>query len=77
MIDIVFSHSYYYKFDAKQWKNQTPYPPLGTMYAASFLRENGYSVSIFDTNLLDNPKTIKPYLKTQQPKTNKTKKNEK
>ncbi len=69
MIDIVFSHSYYYKFDAKQWKDQTPYPPLGTMYAASFLRESGYSVSIFDTNLLDDPKTIKPYLKKQQPKT--------
>ncbi|PTX63884.1 radical SAM superfamily enzyme YgiQ (UPF0313 family) [Kordia periserrulae] len=68
MLDIVFSHSYYYKFDAKQWKNQTPYPPLGTLYAASYLRENGYTVGVFDANLLDDPKTIQPYLEKQQPK---------
>ena len=60
MLDIVFSHSYYYKFDSKQWKNKTPYPPLGTLYAASYLRENGYKVGVFDANLLDDPKTIKP-----------------
>jgi anaerobic magnesium-protoporphyrin IX monomethyl ester cyclase len=68
MLDIVFSHSYYYKFDVKQWKNQTPYPPLGTLYAASYLRENGYTVGVFDANLLDDPKTIQPYLEMQQPK---------
>ncbi|QRM89040.1 radical SAM protein [Lacinutrix sp. WUR7] len=69
MTDIVFSHSYYYKFDAKQWKNQTPFPPLGTIYAASYLRENGYTVSLFDANLLEDPKTIKPFLEKHQPKT--------
>jgi|TARA_B110000014_G_C20100664_1_gene577714 anaerobic magnesium-protoporphyrin IX monomethyl ester cyclase len=69
MLDIVFSHSYYYKFDSKQWKNKTPYPPLGTLYAASYLRENGYKVGVFDANLLDDPKTIQPYLEQQQPKT--------
>ena len=68
MTDIVFSHSYYYKFDAKQWKNKTPFPPLGTIYAASYLREHGYTVGLFDVNLLDDPKTIKPYLEKEQPK---------
>ena len=67
MLDIVFSHSYYYKFDVKQWKNQTPYPPLGTLYAASYLRENGYAVGVFDANLLDDPKTIQPYLEQHKP----------
>ena len=69
MTDIVFSHSYYYRFDAKQWKNQTPFPPLGTIYAASYLRESGYTVSLFDANLLEDPKTIQPYLEEHQPKT--------
>ncbi len=69
MLDIVFSHSYYYKFDLKQWKNKTPYPPLGTIYAASYLREHGYSVGLFDTNLLDDPKTIEPYLEKHNPRT--------
>lgn len=68
MLDIVFSHSYFYKFDPKQWKNKTPYPPLGTLYAASYLRENGYKIGLYDTNLLDTPLGIEPYLKSHQPK---------
>lgn len=63
---IVFSHSYFYKFDPKQWKNKTPFPPLGTIYAASYLRENGYRVSLFDTNLLDSPNNLKPFLEEQK-----------
>jgi radical SAM superfamily enzyme YgiQ (UPF0313 family) len=30
-----------------------PYPPLGTLYAASVLRESGISVAVFDTMLQD------------------------
>ncbi|VXC18953.1 Radical SAM protein [Flavobacterium sp. 9AF] len=58
MSNILFSHSYYYKLDPKQWKNKTPFPPLGTLYAASLMRNKGHEVSLFDTNLLDSPKEI-------------------
>lgn len=68
MSDILFSHSYYYRLDPKQWKNHTPFPPLGTLYAASLLRENGYQVDLFDTNLLDSAQTISTQLETQQPR---------
>lgn len=68
MSDILFSHSYYYKLDPKQWKNKTPFPPLGTLYAAALMRENGYGVSLFDTNLLDDPYTISPTLEILRPK---------
>ncbi len=68
MLDIAFSHSYFYKFDQKQWKNRTPYPPLGTLYAASYLREGGYKVGLYDTNLLDGPSGIQSYLELHQPK---------
>ncbi|WP_394747364.1 B12-binding domain-containing radical SAM protein [Spongiimicrobium salis] len=68
MIDILFSHSYYYPLDSKQWKNKTPYPPLGTLYAASLMQKEGYRVDLFDTNLLDNPMTIRPKLEEQKPK---------
>jgi len=68
MTDILFSHSYYYPLDKKQWKFGKPYPPLGTLYAASFLRKNGYSVDLFDTNLRDNPFDIIPLLKRDKPK---------
>lgn len=68
MSKILFSHSYYYKLDTKQWKNKTPFPPLGTLYAASLMRENGFEVSLFDTNLLDNPIGIKDVLGQIKPK---------
>ncbi|THF48825.1 B12-binding domain-containing radical SAM protein [Flavobacterium supellecticarium] len=68
MSDILFSHSYYYRLDPKQWKNHTPFPPLGTLYAASLLRENGYQVDLFDTNLLDNPRAITGKLENDKPR---------
>ena len=68
MLDLVFSHSYFYKFDPKQWRNKTPYPPLGTLYALSYLRESGYKVGLFDTNLLDHPYPLASYIKKHSPK---------
>ncbi|WP_445455814.1 B12-binding domain-containing radical SAM protein [Flavobacterium sp. HNIBRBA15423] len=67
MSKILFSHSYYYKLDPKQWKNKMPFPPLGTLYAASLLRKKGFEVDLFDTNLLDSPKTIIPILEKTKP----------
>ena len=68
MSKTLFSHSYYYQLDAKQWKNKMPFPPLGTLYAASLLRKHNYDVSLFDTNLLNSPKSIVPVLEKTQPK---------
>lgn len=67
MSKILFSHSYYYRLDPKQWKNKTPFPPLGTLYAASLLRQNGFDVSLFDTNLLASPKPIQYVLHKTKP----------
>ena len=53
--DILFSHSYFLRFDPKQWATGQPYAPLGTLYAAALMRENGYSVSLFDTMFAHEP----------------------
>lgn len=57
------------KFDAKQFKTAMPYPPLGTLYAMSYLREHGFDVMLFDTMFSDSAKDIqktidefKPYI---------------
>ena len=68
MSKLLFSHSYYYRLDPKQWKNKAPFPPLGTLYAASLMRNHDFEVALFDTNLLDSPKTIEPLLATTKPK---------
>ncbi len=49
MADILLTHSYFMKFDIKQWRTMQPYAPLGTLYAAAVLRGAGMSVAFFDT----------------------------
>jgi anaerobic magnesium-protoporphyrin IX monomethyl ester cyclase len=51
MTQILFGQSYYLRFDPKLWDAMMPYPPLGTLYAASYIREHGYDVALFDAML--------------------------
>lgn len=51
MSDILFGQSYFLRFDPKLWNAMQPYPPLGALYAASYLREKGYDVALFDAML--------------------------
>jgi len=53
MTQILFGQSYYLRFDPKLWEAMQPYPPLGTMYAASWLRQHGYDVALFDAMLAE------------------------
>ena len=53
MTQILFGQSYYLRFDPKLWDAMMPYPPLGTMYAASYIRGKGYDVALFDAMLAD------------------------
>src|SRR6476660_2652899 len=58
MKSILFSHSYFLRFDPKQWTTGQPYPPIGTLYAAALMRKEGYSVSFFDTMFAYCPEEI-------------------
>src|SRR5215213_5075581 len=53
MTQILLGQSYFLRFDPKLWEAMQPYPPLGTLYAASYLREHGYEVALFDAMLAD------------------------
>jgi anaerobic magnesium-protoporphyrin IX monomethyl ester cyclase len=67
MKKVLFTHSYFYRFDKKQWENKQYYPPLGTITAAACIRDQGYDVSLFDTNLAHKPEDIIPLLEKEQP----------
>lgn len=67
-MDILFTHSYFLKFDSKQWKTMQPYPPLGTIYAAAVMREVGFKVGLFDPMFSDSPDEIEALLKSSRPK---------
>src|SRR5579871_6866081 len=65
--NILFSHSYFLRFDPKQWAMGQPYPPLGTLYAAALMRRGGYNVSLFDTMFATGPDEVIPELDRHDP----------
>ena len=68
MPDILFGQSYYLSFDPKLWDAMQPYPPLGTLYAASYLRNLGYDVAFFDSMLATSEKQWEEALDRYRPK---------
>lgn len=64
---VLFTHSYFYKYDPKQWRFKQPYPPLATILAASVIRQAGFSVSLFDTGLRDSPSEIITSIRYHKP----------
>jgi anaerobic magnesium-protoporphyrin IX monomethyl ester cyclase len=67
VVDVLLTHSYHLPYDRKQVVKQQPYPPLGTLYAASLLRENGAAVAVFDTMLNDPHAGFSEALRAHQP----------
>ncbi len=68
MANVLLTHSYHLSYDPKQVRKMQPYPPLGTLYAATALREQDISVAVFDSMLQDPLTGFPAALKQQQPK---------
>ena len=60
MLKIQVSHSYFLRYDNKQWERGKPYPPLATIQVAAFLREAGHEVTLFDAMLADGVEDYEP-----------------
>ena len=68
MTDILFGQSYYLRFDPKLYAAMQPYPPLGTLYAASVTRAEGYTVALFDAMLAESEAEWATMLDQVQPR---------
>jgi len=55
------------QYDPKQWSIGRPYAPLGTLYAASLMRQNGYEVALFDTMFSEYPEEVISVLDKMKP----------
>jgi radical SAM superfamily enzyme YgiQ (UPF0313 family) len=66
--DVLLTHSYHLPYDRKQVRKMQPYPPLGTLYAASVLRAHGMSVAVFDTMLHEPTTGFPESLRQHHPK---------
>lgn len=67
MSGVLFSSTYFYKLDQKQWSFQQPYAPLGTLQAAAVVRQAAFNVSLFDAGLSEGPGEIVLRLKKEKP----------
>jgi anaerobic magnesium-protoporphyrin IX monomethyl ester cyclase len=67
MANVLLTHSYFLRFDPKQWTQQQPYPPLGTIFAAAVLRQAGHKASLFDTMFSVSPDEIIPFVEKEKP----------
>src|SRR5690606_9396804 len=68
MTEVLLTHSYYQQLDPKLWNAKQPYPPLGTLYAAAYLRQKGHSVAVFDSMLSTGPEEWKKSLARYKPR---------
>jgi anaerobic magnesium-protoporphyrin IX monomethyl ester cyclase len=68
MSDVLVGQSYFLRFDAKLWDAMQPYPPLGSLYAASYVRSLGYDVAFFDAMLAGSEAEWSQALDTEEPR---------
>ena len=47
-MDILLAHAYFIADDLHEQKIMKPYPPLGLLYIASYLKQQGFAVRVFD-----------------------------
>jgi anaerobic magnesium-protoporphyrin IX monomethyl ester cyclase len=67
MLSVLVAHSYFLRFDQKQWQRAKPYPPLATLQVATTLRESGHAVSVFDAMLADGVDSFDAQLRAAVP----------
>ena len=68
MSDVLLAHAFFLRNDPKQAEKMRPYPPLGTLYAASHLREHGHSIALFDPMLADSEDEFATLLDRHDPR---------
>ncbi len=68
MTHVLLTHSYHLPYDPKQLRKMQPYTPIGTLYAATALRENGISVAVFDSMLEEPSANFAAMLVKHRPK---------
>jgi anaerobic magnesium-protoporphyrin IX monomethyl ester cyclase len=68
LAQVLLTHSYHLPYDEKQLRKMQPYTPIGTLYAATALREEDISVAVFDSMLQEPSDNLVLALKEHQPK---------
>jgi anaerobic magnesium-protoporphyrin IX monomethyl ester cyclase len=65
---VLLTHSYHLPYDPKQLRKMQPYTPIGTLYAATAVRQKGISVAAFDSMLEEPSAKFTAMLEKHRPK---------
>lgn len=68
MSEVLVGQAYHLRFDPKLWEAMEPYPPLGSLYAAAVLREEGLDVAFHDSMLAESPADWERALEIHRPR---------
>lgn len=63
----LIGQSYFLRFDAKLWDAMQPYPPLGSLYAAAYLKSQGFEIDFFDAMLSESTEDWRKALERSWP----------
>lgn len=67
MARLLFAHPVFLAGDPAERAAQSPYFPLGLLYLAGYVREQGHEVSIFDGTFADGPEAFVAHLEAFRP----------
>src|SRR5262245_63449380 len=65
-MDVLLAHGYYLREDPHELQVMKPYPPLGLLYIAAYLKVRGFSVGVFDATFR-RPGDFAALLATERP----------
>jgi anaerobic magnesium-protoporphyrin IX monomethyl ester cyclase len=68
MVDVLITHSYFLRFDPKQWRAQQPYPPLATLFASAVLLKESCRLVFHDMMFAQKANEIEDILAKNKPK---------
>jgi radical SAM superfamily enzyme YgiQ (UPF0313 family) len=66
-VDILLANSYYLSFDPTEQQIMRPYPPLGPLYVAAYLRREGFRVAAFDCTFAQDEQEFARALREHDP----------
>lgn len=64
---ILIGQSYFRILDPKEMERQMPYPPLGTLYAATILKNLGHEIIFYDAMLSNDPEMFNEKILSVRP----------
>jgi len=66
-LKVLFTHAFFLRLDAKQWRTAKPYPPLAPLYALAAVRQAGHTAELADLQFAHGGEELQAHLERVEP----------